>query len=118
MTQGSEKRRRTAHITIRLTPDERAAIDESAQRAGLTAGSHARSILLGAPTPRQVRRPPVERRELAQLLGEVGRVGNNLNQIARALNSGAEPDDGALSEALAGLQPVRDAILAALGRAG
>jgi hypothetical protein len=118
MTQGSEKRRRTAHITIRLTPDERTAIDESAQRAGLTAGSYARSILLAAPTPRQVRRPPVERRELARLLGEVGRVGNNLNQIARALNSGAEPDDGALAEALAGLQPVRDAILAALGRAG
>jgi hypothetical protein len=117
MTQGTEKRVRTTHITIRLSPDERGAIDAAAERAGLAAGSHARAILLGAPQPRQVRRPPIERRELARLLGEIGRVGNNLNQIAHALNCGEEPDEPALAEALAELQPVRDAILTALGRA-
>jgi len=30
--------------------------------------------MLGAPAPRQVRRPPVERRELARLLGRSGSI--------------------------------------------
>ena len=117
MAHGSEKRARTTHLTIRLTPDERATIDASAERAGLTAGSYARQVLMGAPAPRQVRRPPVERRELVRLLGNLGYVGNNINQIARVLNGGGEADFAGLNEALAGLGTVRLAILKALGRA-
>jgi len=116
VTHGTEKRLRTAHITVRLTPGERATIDGAAERAGLTCGSYLRQVALGAPTPRQVRRPPVERRELARLLGELGRVGNNINQLARIVNSGEEVEVKELTEALAALSPVRDAILQALGR--
>lgn len=116
MTHGSEKRVRSKHLTLRLSPEERAAIDEAAERAGLTAGSYARDLLLNAPAPRQVRRPPVERRELARLLGELGRVGNNLNQIARNSNAGAFVDGVAMNEVMAGLLILRDAILSALGR--
>ena len=75
MSHGSETRVRNKHLTIRLSPAERAAIDQAADRSGLTSGSYARQVMLGAPTPRQVRRPPVERRELARLLGEIGHVG-------------------------------------------
>jgi hypothetical protein len=67
MSHGSEKRVRSKHLTIRLSPDERGSIDQAADRSGLTPGSYARQVLLGAPAPRQVRRPPVERRELARL---------------------------------------------------
>ena len=116
MTHGSERRARTTHLTIRLTPDERASIDHAAERAGLTSGSHARRLLLDAPPPRQVRRPTVERREIARLLGELGHVGGNLNQIARTLNAGLPGDHHALRDALRGLREMRDAILSALGR--
>lgn len=116
MSHGSEKRARTAHLTIRFTPDERAAVDQKAERAGLTSGSYARQELLDAPAPRQVRRPPVERKELARLLGELGHVGSNLNQIARIANAGDGVDGVALAEALGGLGTLRDAILEALGR--
>jgi hypothetical protein len=116
MSHGSEKRARTRHLTIRFTPEERAIIDHKADRAGLTSGSYARQVILGAPAPRQVRRPPVERRELARLLGELGRVGNNLNQLARIANAGDGIDVVDFAEALGGLGPVRDAILTALGR--
>jgi Bacterial mobilisation protein (MobC) len=116
MSHGSEKRVRSKHLTIRLSPEERDEIDGDAQRAGLTAGSYARGVLLDAPTPRQVRRPPVDRREVARLIGQLGYVGNNLNQIARAINSGDEADDQALSQALDDLHEVRDAALRALGR--
>jgi hypothetical protein len=116
MSHGSEKRVRTKHLTIRLSPEERAAIDQAADRAGLTPGSYARQVLLGAPAPRQVRRPPIERRELARLLGEVGHVGGNLNQIARDNNFGNGIDPWEVKQTLASLGRVRDAILKALGR--
>jgi len=116
MSHGSETRVRSKHLTIRLSPDERARIDADAARAGLMPGSYARQVLLGAPAPRQVRRPPVERRELARLLGELGHIGGNLNQIARGVNFGDGLDMYELTHLLADLAPVRDAILKALGR--
>lgn len=116
MSQGSENRARSTHITIRLTPEERSAIDNAAERAGLKSGSYARQILLGAPAPRQVRRPPIERRELARLLGQLGAVGNNINQIARAVNSGDELDDDEFAAAMVDLRAMRDAVMEALGR--
>ena len=117
MSHGTEKRIRDRHITIRLSSEERAAVDTAAERAGLTPGSYARRTLLGAETPRQVRRPPVEKRELARLLGAVGKVGGNLNQIAKAVNSGAFVYGGEIDAGLGDLSEVCKAILAALGRA-
>jgi hypothetical protein len=117
MTQGTERRRRTAHLTIRLTPEERAAIDATAERAGLTAGSFARQSLLEGPVPRQVRRPPIERRELARLLGELGHIGGNINQLAHRSNTGQPVAGREIAEALTGLREMRDAVLSALGRA-
>jgi hypothetical protein len=117
MSSGTEKRVRGKHLTIRLTAEERAAIDDAADRAGLTSGSYARQAVMGAPVPRQVRRPPVERRELARLLGELGKIGGNLNQLARAANAGVIVYEGEIDTALGGLREVRDAIMQALGRA-
>lgn len=116
MSHGTEIRIRSTHLTIRLSPDERAAIDEAADRSGLTAGSYARRTILGAEPPRQVRRPPVERRELARILGQLGHIGSNLNQIARAANSGEQVDVIDLAAEMKALEVVRAAILHALGR--
>jgi Bacterial mobilisation protein (MobC) len=116
MASGSEKRARVRHLTMRLTPDERAAIDAAAERAGVTAGSYARHAVLGVPAPRQARRPPIERRELARLLGELGHIGGNLNQLARAANQGIVAYEGEVLAALKELSGVREAILKALGR--
>lgn len=113
---GTETRARNCHLTIRLTPEERAAIDAAAGRASLTAGSYARNAVLGAPAPRQVRRPPVERRELARLLGELGHIGSNLNQLAKSSNMGEIVYEADVLDMLASLVPVRDALLKALGR--
>lgn len=117
MTQGTEKRWRKRHLTIRLTTWERLAIGIAAERAGLTAGSYARQVLLGAPAPRQVRRPPAGREELVRILGQLGHVGGNLNQLAHHANANMPGSRKALDEALVELKTVRDAILRALGRA-
>ncbi len=117
MSSGTEKRVRDRILTVRLSAEERQAVDEAAERSGLVTGSYARQVLLGAPAPRQVRRPPVERRELVRLLGELGKVGGNLNQLAKSVHTGVLVYEGEIDAALAGLTETRDAILKALGRA-
>lgn len=84
---GSETRQRGETAWLRLTPGERAQLDERAERAGMTVSAYMRHQCLGEAGPRAVRRPPVERAALAQLLGQLGKIGSNLNQIARALNT-------------------------------
>lgn len=108
---------KNSFISVRCTAKERAAIDEAATRAGLSIGAFLRALALGSAGPRAVRRPPVERKELARLLGHLGKVGSNLNQLAHAFNR--ERQAPALAELTAIRKQVgelRDALMAALGR--
>ena len=116
MTQGTEKRIRSRHLTIRLAPEERAAIEAAAEHAGLTPGSYARRVLLGAPAPREVRRRPAERQELARLLGELGKIGGNLNQLAYQANIGNFPVESEIRAVLAELVRLMNENRAALGQ--
>lgn len=113
---GSNTRQRQAVLGVRLTAAERAQIEAQAARAGLALGSHARRVLLGAEPPRQARRPSVEAAALSAAVAQLGRVGSNLNQLARRANEGRFP---APPELAAGLAEVRAAValmIEALGR--
>jgi len=116
VTSGSEKRVRRKNYPLRLSEEERAILDAKAERAGLTLASWARETLLGAPAPRQMRRPSVDRQELARLLGELGKIGGNLNQLAKAANQGITVYHNEILVALGGLNVLREAILKALER--
>jgi hypothetical protein len=99
-----------------MTSVERFVIQDGANRAGLTLSSYVLSRVLNATPARQVRRPPIERQEMARLLAEVGRVGSAINQIARLgiagrSNSGLD----ALAQASQDLTAIRSALLRGLG---
>ena len=64
--------------------------------------------------PRARRRPPADHVALRKLLGECGRVGNNINQIARRLNADGPLDIPELRATLAAYLDIRAAILRAL----
>jgi hypothetical protein len=113
---GSETRQRTAILAIRLTPDERNQVHERADKAGLSTGSLARTLLLGESGPRSRKRVPADRKELIRLLGEVNRVGSNLNQIAHALNADQAFKPAALDAALSELRDAVRDIRVALGK--
>lgn len=115
-TTRSETRQRTAHVITRLTPAERQQIDEAADKSGLALGSYVRAKLLTGPAPRAVRKPPVDRAALAQVLALVGRVGGNVNQIAHKLNCGEQEDPRNIEKALRELTEMRNALMVALGR--
>jgi hypothetical protein len=102
-------------IAIRCTDNEYAVIHAMASRVGLFASGYLRAVALGTPGPRAVKRPPVDRKELARLLGELGRVGNNLNQIARALNVDDRPPLAEIAAALSEFAAMRALVRAALG---
>jgi uncharacterized protein (DUF1778 family) len=105
--------------TIRCTEEERVAITAAADHAGLSVSAFVRLVALGDAGPRAVRRPPIERRELARFLGHLGKVGSNLNQLAHAFNRDRRiPGLDELNAMRAHVGELRDALMEALGRAG
>lgn len=95
----SETRQRKAFIGIRLTDEERAIIEEGAEAAGLSIGAFVRKRAIGEEGERFRRRPPADRQELTRLLAQLGKVGGNLNQIARRVNSGDQSPDLSIEKA-------------------
>jgi HAMP domain-containing protein len=82
----------------------------------MTVGAFMRHQAIGTPGPRSVRRPQVDRAALARVLAAFGRIGSNVNQLARAANSGEIPARDELMEAAASVQSIRSALMQALGR--
>lgn len=78
--------RRTDALRVRLTPDERAHIEARAAQAGLPLSEFARRAITGA----KIAPPPTGEAVPPALLAELGRIGNNVNQIAHAANIGRE----------------------------
>lgn len=115
-SSGSEKRQRTPIIGFRVSDSERAELEEAAERAGLTLGSYVRQCVLTAPKTRAVRRPPVEKVLLAQLLGQLGRVGGNIHQIVKHMNFGGGVMHDELRSALSSFEEAAAAIMDAMGR--
>jgi len=115
MASGSNKRQRGETVTVRLTKDERATLDTLASRSGLAAGAFMRAAAFGDTGPRAQRRPPADHQVLRRILGELGRIGNNINQIARRLNADQQISIPDLRQALSAYLDLRDAIFDALG---
>jgi Mobilization protein NikA len=100
--------RRTEFLGLQLTPTERRELEEAAEGQGApTLSAFARELLFrrSAAVVAATRRNP-EAKAIMQALDaaayELAAIGNNLNQIARALNTTGELRDwGELREALA-----------------
>ncbi len=63
-----------------------------------------------------MRRPSPDKHELARLLGELGKIGSNLNQLAKSSNQGLIVFHNEILMALGGLKVAREKLLEALGR--
>ena len=99
---------------LRLTAEERTTLETRATGAGLSVASYLRTAALGTSGPRARRRPTIDREALMTATAELNRVGNNLNQLARAINQGRDADE--LAETLAELRATATAIREALQR--
>jgi hypothetical protein len=113
---GSDKRQRGKIMAFRCFDEEFNAIAAKADKAGLSNGAFMRAAALGDAGIRAQRRPPADHIALRQLLGQTGRIGNNINQIARALNSEERAKLPEVQEAMRAINDIRNAILDALGK--
>ena len=84
-----EEERRTRTVGVRVTEAEAEELQERAQAARLSMGAYLRRRALG-----QRVRMAADRRLGAAELRELNRIGVNLNQMARAMNSGAAAPAG------------------------
>jgi hypothetical protein len=80
---------------VRFTEAQWQTLRERAQSCGLPTSTYLRRVGLGA-IPRQ--RPDIPEH---RVVNQLARVGNNLNQIARKVNSGIPVPESEIREALA-----------------
>ena len=107
---------KSRRIAVRVTDDQWGKLDTKAAARGLKIGGYLRSVALGSAGARTMKRPSVERVELARLLGELGKLGSNVNQIAKAFNStGAVPASPQLTAMQTDIMAMRAALMTALG---
>lgn len=117
------KKKREAPFSLRLTFDERAALEKAAN--GVPLGAYIKAVLFGEDLEKVRRRntnPVADHAALGQVLGKLGasRLSANLNQLAHAANIGTLPltsdveDD--LRDACADVAAMRKELLNALGQ--
>lgn len=118
----ADKPRTPAPFSLRLTFEERARLERDA--AGMSLGAYIRGRLFGEnANPRKTRgKTPVKDHEaLGRVLGALGgsRLSQNLNQLARAVNTGSLPvtpeTERDLLEACAAVALIRADLMRALG---
>ena len=119
----STNRRNTpSPLTLRLTIDERAKLEELA--AGMTLSAYVRACVFAEETKRRKRRPKdvvEDKKAIAEVLALLGqsRIASNLNQLAHHANLGilivGDAEKAQIAEANAHLQTIRGLLVKALG---
>lgn len=112
-------------FSMRFTEDERKALETAA--AGRPLGAYIRWLIFKEDMPEMPKKrtrgetASPDHKELARLLGALGksRISNNINQLAKAANSGSLPVNKeiieALNEAVAAIQWMRNTLIKAMG---
>jgi hypothetical protein len=96
---GTETRKRQPRVYSRVTQDELQRIESDAAAHGLSVGGYIRWLALDRPQTRAVRRPLADVVLLAQIKGQVGRLGGNIHQLLRLANRGEIPWTEELADA-------------------
>ena len=109
-------------FSLRLTFEERARLERNAGNMPL--GSYIKSLLFADDAPKYRKRrmvPEIDEKALAELLACLGssRIANNLNQLAKAANTGSlyfdDETKRVLNSACNDVQAMRELLLKALG---
>lgn len=111
---GSSTRQRQETLSARFNTLEAEAIRQMADRAGMPVASLIRSVVLNTKLPSVTRRPTVNHKAAARLLGELGRVAEVLRDAA----TGGQIDvsNPHVAAALRDLAEMRTVCFEAMGR--
>ena len=111
----SQKRQRGKILAARFADAEAAEIEAKALAEGVSVAGYLRESALERETPgTQPAAPLPEIKTLAALLGQLGMIGSNLNQLAKLGNRGQFIPPAELKAALAAVEAAAQRIEAAL----
>lgn len=106
--------KRPPPTSVRFSVSQKIALKSRAEKYGLSISGYIKFTALDQP-PRKFRGPTIDRVVLAQLLAQLGKVGSNINQIAKMGHVQGEFSIPELTIALNELIDMREAIMKALG---
>jgi hypothetical protein len=106
---------RSEFLKLRVTPEEKRMLMTLAENARASVSDYVRCKTIGQPVP--MSRPPKgDRAALLSLLAELGKIGSNINQLARSANRGRAVEILQLAQVLDELHTLHAAILSELGK--
>lgn len=105
---------RNPRFVIRLSTEDKERYKSRCQEAGLSQSDYFRLKCLEAKPLRKRRSPNVNSQMLYQVLGQLGKVGSNINQIAKQYNSGFSQATENFEGIRQDLQALRKMVRAAL----
>ena len=108
---------RTIQLKARFTEAEHEHVERLTQTTGHSVSDLLRFGILRSPPPpsRRNAQPVKDKQELARLLGAVGKIGSNVNQLAHVANAGSWPERVAIEQAVADIQWMRRSLMRSLG---
>lgn len=112
----SQTRKRGKILAARFADPEAAEVEAKARAAGVSVAGYLRESALERETPGTLQRtaPLPERQALVLLLGRLGKIGANLNQLAKLGNQGQPVPTLELSETLAAVRLAAERVRQAL----
>ncbi|MGB9152428.1 MAG: hypothetical protein WCD70_05000 [Alphaproteobacteria bacterium] len=79
-------------VCIKLTPEQHRLVRRYAKECGTTLSDYGRRRMLAMPDIQMVYQNRQTRKLMKEAIAQIGRVGNNMNQIAWKLNSDMMPN--------------------------
>lgn len=105
-------RKRTSRMEVRLTPEEKKHLAEKARQASLPMGEFIRKAVTGTDVREA---PPVD---VPQLIREIRRVGQNINQLLIIANNYGPGDTELLEATLSEVHTALDSVVSAYTEKG
>ena len=90
--QSRDETKRSHFITVRLSDDEMESLDLICEALDENRSTYIRRRILTGEIPRPVIQYALDKQTSKEMTGQLGKIGSNLNQIARKLNSGDQSD--------------------------
>ena len=112
--------REDRRVTLRFKSEEWSVIQSDIEDAGLNINEYFRQCTLDAPKPRHVKRKSLDGygQIYSQWLGQLGKIGGNVNQISRHLNASRKAGHSASCPSNAEVLAVLEEVLLLLQESG
>ena len=108
--EAKDTTKRTHLIGAKLSDDEYAQFRFFCERLNVTQSEYIREAILTAKVTRPALVTAMDAKSTRSLLAHFGKIGGNLNQIARALNQGYQADKEILTELYNSIQSLNQGV--------